>query len=267
MPASEMTPAVYGDGRYLRRWSLIGGHPRCILPPLLLAEAAPAEVAAAEAENARLHALASAAEAYEAAVAVTAGRDPPPALPETEDGPAPNPALAAWQAAQATIAGVDAATLALVALRAGEASGEPVTLALVDPDGLVVNVVAVDPGWEPDAPLIAVPAAEGARAGGTYADGVFTSPTLIAPLADYQAAIAAHVEATARARDYDSAASCAGYATSTVPAWAAEAEAFVGWRDAVYLHVFARLAEVQGGAPPPTVTELIAGLPLIEWPA
>ncbi|MDP3414632.1 hypothetical protein [Falsiroseomonas sp.] len=267
MPAADMIPAAYGEGRYLRRWSLIGGHPRCVLPPLAMAEASPTEIAATEAENARLHGLASAAEAYEAAVALTAGREAPPALPDTEGGTQPSPSLDAWNAALATIAAADEATLALVALRAGEASGDPVTVALVDPDGMVVNVVAVDAGWQPAAPLVAVPAGPGARAGGAYADGVFTAPAPVATLDDYRAAIAALVEATAHARDYSSAASCAGYAASTVPAWAAEAAAFVAWRDAVYLAAYARLAEVQAGAPPPTVADLIASLPAIDWPA
>lgn len=94
------------------------------------------------------------------------------------------------------------------------------------------------------------------------------TPPLPAPvLADYQAAIDAHVEAIARARSYNSAASCAGYAASTVPAWAAEAAAFIAWRDAVWIGVYAALAAVQGGAPAPSVDALVAGLPAMVWPA
>lgn len=256
MVASDMLPAVYADGRYLRRWSLIGGHPRCILPPLVLAEAAPAEVAAVEAANARIHGLAAAAEALEAQAALAA--QPTPDLP--------GPEADAWQAARQAVEVAAPELLALVELRQAEFAGPAEPLALIDPGGAVVDIVAVDSGWLPDPPLIAVPLAADARVGGTYADGVFAPPARVAPMAAYEAAIAAHVEATARARTYSSAASCAGYATSTVAAWAAEAAAFVAWRDAVYLAAFDRLAEVQGGAPAPTVEDLLASLPQIAWP-
>lgn len=86
-------------------------------------------------------------------------------------------------------------------------------------------------------------------------------------LADYQAAVERHVEATAGIKGYRSAESCAGYAASTVDAWAEEAAAFIAWRDKVWLSVFATLAAVQGGAPAPTVRGLIAALPAMEWPA
>jgi len=85
-------------------------------------------------------------------------------------------------------------------------------------------------------------------------------------LSQYEAAIAAHVEAVARSRSYSSAASCAGYINSTVPAWAAEAAAFVAWRDAVYLAAFGTMAQVQQGAPAPRIRDLVAGLPKLEWP-
>ncbi|NKC30210.1 hypothetical protein [Falsiroseomonas selenitidurans] len=163
MLAADMLPATYGNGRYLRRWSLIGGRPRCILPPLMLAEATPAELGAVAAENARLHALLEAAEAVEAAQSrIAAGA----AVPED----------------QVLLDGADAATLALVTLRAGDASAEPVALALLDPQDQVVQVVAVDAGWAPVPPLRAVPAAPGARIGGHYADGVFTPPATPGPV-------------------------------------------------------------------------------------
>lgn len=86
-------------------------------------------------------------------------------------------------------------------------------------------------------------------------------------LADYQAAVEAHVEATARERSYSGAVSCASYVNDPHPPWAAEAAAFVAWRSAVWLAVYARLAEVQGGAPAPTVAGLVADLPAMVWPA
>lgn len=93
------------------------------------------------------------------------------------------------------------------------------------------------------------------------------SPTL----EDYRAAIRAHVDATAQARDYDNAVSCASYVNSTNPQWAAEAQAFVAWRDAVWAYVFAELAKVENGErAAPTVevfvAELVDAVPMV-WPS
>lgn len=85
-------------------------------------------------------------------------------------------------------------------------------------------------------------------------------------LSQYEAAIAAHVEAVVASRPYSSAASCAGYINSTVPGWATEAAAFVAWRDAVYLAAFGTMAEVQQGASAPGIAALLAGLPVVDWP-
>ena len=85
-------------------------------------------------------------------------------------------------------------------------------------------------------------------------------------MADYQAAITAHVNATAAQRGYESAVSCASYIASTIPIYAAEAAAFVPWRDAVWVAVTAALAAVQQGAQPPTIAALIESLPAIQWP-
>ncbi len=82
--------------------------------------------------------------------------------------------------------------------------------------------------------------------------------------AGYTAAIKAHVEATAQARGYSSALSCASYAGSTVPAWQAEGAAFMIWRDDVWEAALAMLAAVQAGGAIPESP--IAGLPEMEWP-
>jgi hypothetical protein len=81
--------------------------------------------------------------------------------------------------------------------------------------------------------------------------------------ARYTAAIEAHVEATARARGYTSAVSCATYTASTIPAWRADGAAFVAWRDAVWTAALAMLAAVQAGGAIPESP--IAGLPEMEW--
>ncbi|MGO4670097.1 hypothetical protein [Bosea sp. 2RAB26] len=84
----------------------------------------------------------------------------------------------------------------------------------------------------------------------------------------YRAAIQAHVDATAQQRSYDSGITCASYVNSTVPEWAAQAAAFVAWRDAVWAHAYTELAKVEGGQRPlPSVAAIIFELPAIAWPA
>lgn len=82
-----------------------------------------------------------------------------------------------------------------------------------------------------------------------------------------RSAIDQHVEAVAMAKGYNSAAACASYVASTNSTWAAEAAAFVAWRDVVWARAFAMLAAVQAGTEtPPSVEALITGLPAIAWP-
>lgn len=92
---------------------------------------------------------------------------------------------------------------------------------------------------------------------------------LPAPTADdYKTAIQAHIDETARSRNYTDGVSLASYKDSTVAQWAAEATAFIGWRDAVWASVYATLAEVQSGSiSQPTISELIAMLPAPPWPS
>ncbi|MCW1404329.1 hypothetical protein OKA06_19255 [Novosphingobium sp. MW5] len=61
---------------------------------------------------------------------------------------------------------------------------------------------------------------------------------------------------------YNDAAACAGYRTSTVAPWAAEAQAFIAWRDAVWLAMYqAQDQQVpEGGAL--SVDAVLAGLPV-----
>jgi len=87
-------------------------------------------------------------------------------------------------------------------------------------------------------------------------------------LGDYRSAIQAHVDATARSRDYDSGVSCTSWVASTNPVWAAEAQAFVAWRDAVWAYAYTELAKVEAGQrEQPNVAALLAELPAMSWPA
>ncbi len=80
----------------------------------------------------------------------------------------------------------------------------------------------------------------------------------------YSAAVQAHLDAAARARLYTDGNSLATYTASTNPQWAAEAQAFVAWRDAVWQQVYAMWASPPDPVPSPA--EVVAGLPVIEWP-
>lgn len=102
------------------------------------------------------------------------------------------------------------------------------------------------------------------------ASGIVIAPCApVAPaLADYVATITAHLDTAARGRQYDGALSIASYLGSAVPAWAAEAAAFVAWRDAVWTYALAELARVEAAErEAPTIAELIAELPVLAWPA
>ncbi len=75
--------------------------------------------------------------------------------------------------------------------------------------------------------------------------------------AQISAAVERHVEAQAQALGYASATALTGYLGSTVAPWAAEARAFVTWRDAVWTKVFA----VSGQEQVLTPDAVIAALP------
>jgi hypothetical protein len=83
----------------------------------------------------------------------------------------------------------------------------------------------------------------------------------------FRAAIQAHVDALAKGRNYDSGNSLASYVASTNARWAAEAQAFVSWRDQVWLYAYAELDKAMTGAREiPTIDDFIAELPVIDWP-
>ena len=80
-------------------------------------------------------------------------------------------------------------------------------------------------------------------------------------------AVQEHIDATAQSRGYENGFTLAGYTSSTVPEWQAEAHAFVGWRDGVWLFVYDLLDQIKNGQaqPPETVEALINSLPEIQW--
>lgn len=83
----------------------------------------------------------------------------------------------------------------------------------------------------------------------------------------YGAAVQAHLDDVAKAHGYNDALTCVSYHGSANPAWAADAQCFMAWRDAVWLYAYTQLAAVQSNQrEQPTVAELIAALPAITWP-
>lgn len=84
----------------------------------------------------------------------------------------------------------------------------------------------------------------------------------------YRQAVQAHIDATAQSRNYEDGFALAGYTSSTVAPWRAEAETFVAWRDQVWLFVFETLAQIEAGTTPApeSPAALIGWLPVIEWP-
>jgi hypothetical protein len=75
------------------------------------------------------------------------------------------------------------------------------------------------------------------------------------------AAVDARVEAQARALGYSSAAHLASYVASTVPAWAAEARAFIEWRDAVWRAAIELQAQALAAREIPQLDDILAALP------
>lgn len=77
-------------------------------------------------------------------------------------------------------------------------------------------------------------------------------------------AVQAHIDAVAKSRGYLHGFAMAGYATD--PEHAFEAQPFVVWRGQTWKYAHAELAKARSGARSlPTVPELIAELPPIEW--
>lgn len=85
--------------------------------------------------------------------------------------------------------------------------------------------------------------------------------------ADYATAIQSHIDQVAASRGYHDGIHLASYVASTVPQWAAEAAAFVAWRDAVWAYVYAQHAAVQAEErEQPSMAGLVIELTHMQWP-
>jgi len=88
-----------------------------------------------------------------------------------------------------------------------------------------------------------------------------------ASITDYENAIQNLVDSTARERQFRDGVTLASYIGSTIPKWAAEAQAFVAWRDNVWRYSYGELAKFQAGQrPQPTVEKFLDEIARIAWP-
>lgn len=86
-------------------------------------------------------------------------------------------------------------------------------------------------------------------------------------LAQYRASIQSMIDRTANEKNYADGNSLASYVNSTVPEWAAEAQAFVIWRDQIWIYSISELEKVKAGLrAQPNIEDFILELPSIEWP-
>lgn len=92
-------------------------------------------------------------------------------------------------------------------------------------------------------------------------------PTPEQVIESFRIAIQHYVDVTAQSRRYDSGNSLATYVASTNEQWAAEAAAFVAWRDAVWAYAYSELDKVLTGArEQPAVMDFLDELPPMVWP-
>ncbi|CDI08741.1 hypothetical protein [Agrobacterium pusense] len=103
-----------------------------------------------------------------------------------------------------------------------------------------------------------------------YVDGevVVVESTAAPPtITDYENAIQNLVDETAREKQFRDGVTLASYIGSTIPRWAAEAMAFVAWRDNVWRYSYGELAKVQAGQrAQPTVEKFLDEIAPIAWP-
>lgn len=100
----------------------------------------------------------------------------------------------------------------------------------------------------------------------TFEIGLPPQPSMEVIKKMYEDAVQAHLDATAQSRGYDDTYTCLSYLSSTDEVWRTEANIFNAWRDAVWRRCHEILnAFMAGEIPQPTIEDVIAMLPAIEW--
>ena len=101
----------------------------------------------------------------------------------------------------------------------------------------------------------------------TYVPPEPVVPTPEQMIAAVTQAVQQRLDDFARTRAYDGILSAATYATSAVPKFAAEGQYAVQARDATWAACYQIMADVQAGTRAmPSVEDVLAGLPALEWP-
>lgn len=82
--------------------------------------------------------------------------------------------------------------------------------------------------------------------------------------AAFEGAIQTKIDAVAQSKNYADGTAFAGYVNSNVPQWKTEAQAFIAWRDAVWIYAYAELAKALAGQREiPTVDAFLTELPTV----
>ena len=137
-------------------------------------------------------------------------------------------------------------------------------------NGVIVNtIIATVSEAEAAFPNLTAVDAElhpGAIGDGWNGSAVVKPQAPLPTLADYDKALVAHLDATAKARNYDDRISCAVRAGFPGP-FQAEGIAFATWMDTCNQIGYSILADFQAGnIPQPTIAEVIDSLPPMVWP-
>lgn len=139
-----------------------------------------------------------------------------------------------------------------------------IRIAHIDQDGIVVNISVANTLPESDGTMIP---SSNAAIGQVYQNGQFITPPP-KPLTEdeFIATVQQHLDAEAKTHGYDNILSLCTYATSTDPTYAAEGQAGINWRDAVWQACFTLLADVTANTRPmPTDESFLEEFPVMEW--
>jgi len=92
-------------------------------------------------------------------------------------------------------------------------------------------------------------------------------PTTAQIIASLEADVSKYIDSIAQKKGYDSGVSCASYAASTNATFAADAKAFIAWRDSVWTTCQTIENTDLAATPPivPTSAQVIAALPVAPW--